>query len=238
MPKVRTSYAGGWRYHARAWIYRKRYWVDVRQWVAFHLDRYLWDAKEITIVGASGGWLLPDKFVNQFARIDIFDLDPLAKRIFQWRFPNVRVNWHHEDFFGESGRRLATRLHANQILFSNVLGQLAGVYAEIWSADDSAQTQFEQNLQSFLKQHPRWASFHDVYSLPFYPNLTLKPTPNLETYVKQLSGKVSVTDHHTLDWIKTIEGDLQPWRLSETRLHLLGWSAAPTLQQVGEPPAL
>ena len=122
---------------------------------------------------------MPTTWLQRFARIDAFDIDPLAAMWFRARHAShlrahgVALHYHRYDAIAHLPALLAQHPKAC-VWFDNLLGQLRYRFGDT----DAAQERLHQ-LHHDLRTHP-WGSVHDAYSgkvqqtpPPITPALTL-----------------------------------------------------------------
>ncbi len=123
--------------------------------------------------------MMPTTWLQRFARIDAFDIDPLAGMWFRARHARhlrahgVALHYHRYDAIAHLPALLAQHPKAC-VWFDNLLGQLRYRFGDT----DAAQERLHQ-LHHDLRTHP-WGSVHDAYSgkvqqnpPPITPALTL-----------------------------------------------------------------
>ena len=123
--------------------------------------------------------MMPTTWLQRFARIDAFDIDPLAGMWFRARHAShlrahgVALHYHRYDAIAHLPALLAQHPKAC-VWFDNLLGQLRYRFGDT----DAAQERLHQ-LHHDLRTHP-WGSVHDAYSgkvqqnpPPITPALTL-----------------------------------------------------------------
>src|SRR5687768_394255 len=122
--------SGGVLYHWRAFRHQWR-WESFRQELRKWLGEWPNEARELILIGPSGGYTLNTEWLKKFERVYAFDLDPLAPLIFRRRHPGVNVTFERRDLlwedaeFSTAGLEAALKRHPRAaVLFSNVLGQL------------------------------------------------------------------------------------------------------------------
>jgi hypothetical protein len=134
-----------------------------------HLDAFLSKVQPHTqhllLIGGSAGWMMPPNWLTRFQRIDAYDIDPLAGRLFTWRHgPHLRqhgvqVTHHRQDALATLPELL--REHPNAcVWFDNVLGQ------HRFRVGDIARAEKELRHLKVSLQGRHWGSVHDVYSGP------------------------------------------------------------------------
>lgn len=150
---------GGLQWHARV-LRRWRLHQPFRNEIAEFLGAWRPAGSRLILVGSSAGWFLPSRFLAQFSRLTMIELDRSAPFFFRLRHGSAlrRAGSSAEWIFGDFVSALPPLLRARRgtpVLFCNVLGQLGLERAdyEEWLAA----------LPSMLEGHP-WASFHDRFS--------------------------------------------------------------------------
>ncbi len=150
---------GGLRWHARV-LRRWRLHQPFRNEIAQFLDDLRPNGRSLILVGSSGGWFLPTRFLAQFSRLTIIELDRSAPFFFRLRHgaglrrAGSSAEWIFEDFVSALPP-LLIQGPGVPVLFCNVLGQLGLERAD-----------YEKRLAALpgmLEGHP-WASFHDRFS--------------------------------------------------------------------------
>ena len=155
---------GGLSWHLHAWRAQARWQATVN-----HLDVFLRKvqphAQHLLLIGGSAGWMMPPNWLTRFQRIDAYDIDPLAGRLFTWRHgPHLRqhgvqVTHHRQDALATLPELL--REHPNAcVWFDNVLGQ------HRFRVGDIARAEKELRHLKVSLQGRHWGSVHDVYSGP------------------------------------------------------------------------
>ena len=206
------SPSGGLRWHWRAWR-SQALWRDTRGQIADWLAQVQPHSDELLLIGASAGWMLPSPWLQRFRRIQVWDLDPLAKPLFAWRHgPALRAALTHWDYHCGDALKALPRLIEKHpqacIFFDNVLGQLrfhAG-------AGPQAATQIEERLRVIKQQlgGREWGSVHDLLSGPglrFRPGQVLPParwrllepkaSPESDAWLAPLGANGQWLDHLT-----------------------------------------
>ena len=156
---------GGLRWHARAFMNRKTLWQPARLAIADWLVQTRPANKHLLLIGGSAGWMMSSAWLQQFQRIDLYDLDPLAELLFRLNhghalsLAGTKLTFHRRDAIQDLEILLSQHPSAS-IFFDNVLGQL-----RFRTEDDD---QAEQALEKFYRRlHKRdWGSIHDLYSGP------------------------------------------------------------------------
>lgn len=167
--------AGGLYYHARAVRYGRK-WMPFVEQVGAWLRSWDCPREGLLLVSPSGGYSLPDEWLSQFKQVIAFDVDPLARIVFERRHPRSKVTWHNLNCFPFEGGKIdwARLIHqfnrqpSYSVLFCNVLGQLealAGHASEINTIPKSL-----MEIRHRLQER-NWASYHDRFSSPYEPDM-------------------------------------------------------------------
>ncbi len=164
-----SDVTGGLRWHLRA-LRRRRLWSPTTSLIAEWLESVKPASKHLLLIGGSAGWMMSSKWLQNFERIDLVDLDPLAMVLFRWnhgralRAVKAKLYTHKSD--GIAGLEALLQSHPQAfVFFDNVLGQ------HRFRVSD--QDQAETDLQDFAKrlQGREWGSVHDLFSGPVEPAL-------------------------------------------------------------------
>ncbi len=164
-----SDVTGGMRWHVRA-LRRRKLWSPTTKLIAEWLDSVKPASKHLLLIGGSAGWMMSGKWLQNFERIDLVDLDSFGMFLF-------RLN--HGTLLSESGTKLYThkqdgiaglevllqRFPDAFVFFDNVLGQ------HRFRVED--QDQAEADLQDFARRLKgrEWGSLHDLFSGPVEPAL-------------------------------------------------------------------
>lgn len=223
--------AGGFLYHCKALLYSKRLWSPFIREIGAWQESWPLQNREIILIGPSAGYSLSKKFIHRFERRMAVDPDPLASKLFQFRFG--KCEWNTNDFFlkgDEETRRAEFKkfLEAHPqsaVLFCNFLGQL-GVF---WS--ESQIDREMKRTQDFLKEnlsHRTWATYHDRFSGKIKPKrLRLSSDHALSNeelidafYPKNVKGELF--DHHTLGFTpQSVPHEYWVWEISPNYYQLI-----------------
>lgn len=163
---------GGVAWHWLAWRSQAR-WASTSQAIEHWLlnQAQVFKASGVAgqpsllLIGASAGWMMSSQWLQQFARVDTFDIDPLAAPLFKWRHgaalkaQGVELHCHTHNALQD----LPALLNAHPkacVFFDNVLGQLR------FQRPSAAWQQVEADIQSIQKQLKgrEWGSVHDRMS--------------------------------------------------------------------------
>ena len=155
---------GGLSWHLTAWRSQNRWQTTVH-----HLDAFLAQvephAPHLLLIGASAGWMMPPNWLSRFERIDAFDIDPLAARLFNWRHGShlkqhgVHVTHHRQDALATLPALLHRHPHAC-VWFDNVLGQ------HRFRVRDVTRAEKELGALKVILEGRSWGSVHDLFSGP------------------------------------------------------------------------
>jgi hypothetical protein len=232
-----TNPAGGLRYHWRALRHRRGCWqpfvVALGDWLAGWRPA----TDRVVLVGPSAGWCLPEAVLARFESLTGIEPDPLARRLFARRFPNLasHLRWHAADYLVPvDGELRAERLHAlvrdfpsHAFLFCNVLGQLP--YLHRAAVEQPSFAVWKHTLAAVFAERP-FASFHDRLSgacvaRPEALGATL-PVPLgsadlAERYLVTGAGAVEVEDHATGDLFPGRPRTLLAWEITPGWTHLV-----------------
>jgi hypothetical protein len=162
---VAFDITGGLRWHGRAFMRRKTLWQPTRLAIADWLAQTSPANKHLLLIGGSAGWMMSSDWLQQFQRIDLYDLDPLAGLLFRLnhgralKLAGTKLYFHRRDAIQDLEILLSQHPSAS-IFFDNVLGQLRFRIED----DDQA----EQSLEKFYRRLNKrdWGSIHDLYSGP------------------------------------------------------------------------
>lgn len=119
---------GGLLWHARAWR-RQGAWRGTCGQIGQWLGEVRPISRELVIIGASAGWMMPSAWLQRFEKISTFDIDRWAAPLFRLRHgavlrrSGVDLRCHTSDAIGRLDEVLAENPRA-AVLFDNVLGQL------------------------------------------------------------------------------------------------------------------
>ena len=201
---------GGLAWHWLAWRSQAR-WAPTSQAIeAWLLQNTLpvtptAGQRSLLLIGASAGWMMSSQWLGQFARVDTFDIDPLAATLFKWRHGaalkahGTELHCHTHDAL-QNLPHLLSQFPQACVFFDNVLGQLRFLQA---AADWQ---QIEKRLQSLKVQLKgrAWGSVHDRMSGPTLERLTSQaelpvrhPDWNDQHWLTQLNAQSPWLDHLT-----------------------------------------
>lgn len=153
---------GGLLWHARAWR-RQGAWRGTCGQIGQWLGEVRPISRELVIIGASAGWMMPSAWLQRFEKISTFDIDRWAAPLFRLRHgavlrrSGVDLRCHTSDAIGRLDEVLAENPRA-AVLFDNVLGQLRFLHASI----DTTAACLDRVKRSVRRRE--WGSLHDAYS--------------------------------------------------------------------------
>ncbi len=225
------SQSGGLLYHWRAHRQQKLwspFCTDLANWLA----TWPCSRQRLIVFGASGGYTLPTTWLQTFAEVQAYDMDPLAPWFFRKRH-SCAVSFFEQNLFWQEGQLSLTPLNRilassspATLLFSNILGQipLEGRTQEAeWS-------QFLLDLRQLLRGH-NWASYHDLITLDALPfaahaqtTLMFQTTPGAwrATLPKLKIANLQITDHLTESaWTSGLQRRRLGWSISPSNLHMI-----------------
>lgn len=198
---------GGVAWHWLAWRSQAR-WASTSQAIEHWLlnQAQVFKASGVAgqpsllLIGASAGWMMSSQWLQQFARVDTFDIDPLAAPLFKWRHgaalksQGVELHCHTHNALQD----LQTLLNAHPkacVFFDNVLGQLR------FQKSASAWQQVEADIQKIQKQLKgrEWGSVHDRMS-----------GPTLEKIVETDALPVRNSQQNDQQWLTQLNAE-SPW---------------------------
>jgi hypothetical protein len=205
---------GGVAWHWLAWRTQAR-WASTSQAIEHWLlnQAQVFKASGVVgqpsllLIGASAGWMMSSQWLQQFARVDTFDIDPLAAPLFKWRHgaalkaQGVELHCHTHNALQD----LPALLNAHPkacVFFDNVLGQLR------FQKSASAWQQVEADIQKIQKQLKgrEWGSVHDRMSGPTLEKIVETDTlpvrnsqQNDQQWLTQLNAESPWLDHLTHD---------------------------------------
>jgi hypothetical protein len=144
--------------------------------------------------------MMSTQWLQQFARVDTFDIDPLAAPLFKWRYgaalkaQGVELHCHTHNALQD----LPALLNAHPkacVFFDNVLGQLR------FQRPSAAWQQVEADIQKIQKQLKgrEWGSVHDRMS-----------GPTLEKIVESDALPVRNSQQNDQQWLTQLNAE-SPW---------------------------
>jgi hypothetical protein len=154
----------------------------------------------LLLIGASAGWMMSSQWLEQFAKVDTYDIDPLAAVLFKWRHgaalkvAGTELHCHTRDALQDLPSLLSSHPKAC-VFFDNVLGQLRFQnLATDWQLVERRLKQFKVLLKG-----REWGSIHDRMS---------GPTTNLIQHIHDLP--VRHADWHDQKWLTQLDAQ-SPW---------------------------
>ena len=153
---------GGLLWHTRAWR-RQGAWRGTCGQIGQWLGQVRPSSRELLIIGASAGWMMPSAWLQRFEKVSTFDIDRWAAPLFRLRHgavlrrSGVDLRCHTRDAIGRLDEVLGEHPRA-AVLFDNVLGQLRFLHASI----DTTAACLDRVKRSVRRRE--WGSLHDAYS--------------------------------------------------------------------------
>lgn len=161
----RAQRTGGWRWHVRA-MRAGRSWADACTAIAEWLETMpTVSSRRLVWVGASAGWMIPERWLLRFRQIDVVDLDPLCAPLLALRrgraLARASIRWqvHRFDALERMDELLSTWPDA-LVLFDNVLGQQRYRYQD----GEALESWLDRLDQRMIGR--AWGSIHDYLSGP------------------------------------------------------------------------
>jgi hypothetical protein len=155
---------GGLNWHVHAFQSQKRWQPTVA-----HIEHFLVRCQphhtHLLLMGCSAGWMMPTAWLTQFSRIDAYDIDPLAHRLFNWRHgralrhSQTQIRHHRQDAMAHLPELLAKHPQAS-IWFDNMLGQ------HRYRIRDEVQVEQDLRALKTTLAGRDWGSVHDLLSGP------------------------------------------------------------------------
>ncbi len=156
--------SGGLQWHWRAWR-SQALWRPTCEQISTSLAQLAPASSELLLIGASAGWMMPSRWLQGFAKVTTWDIDPLAAPLFRWR---------HAAALKASGSELVCRTgdalagfdqllgkHPDAcIFFDNVLGQ----YRFHFKNPEQAAQKIDRVVRSLRGRE--WGALHEVCSGP------------------------------------------------------------------------
>jgi hypothetical protein len=203
---------GGLAWHWLAWRSQAR-WAPtsqaIAQWLLQNAAPALGQQPQrqatLLLIGASAGWMMSSQWLGQFARVDTFDIDPLAATLFKWRHAaalkatGTELNCHTQDAMQNLPGLLSSHPGAC-VFFDNVLGQVRFQHpANDWQLIEKKLKQLKVQLKG-----REWGSVHDRMSGPLVdaisdsaPLPVRHPDWNDQHWLTQLNAQSPWLDHLT-----------------------------------------
>lgn len=216
------SASGGLIYHWRALRFSRQLWRSYQDSTAVWLEGWRPQAKNLVLIGASGGYALNKEFLARFEKIGVVDPDPWAKKVFRFRFAPLKISWSATNYFKAGRFRTLSRdFPDSAFLFSNILGQLPLMGIDLLGP-------LRDEWRAFLNES-EWASFHDLwstdFSVPVSGEIWLSPNSRIEPSVLHFAPNGVprvVRDHMTKDLFRlSVERAQWLWRLKPGTTHCI-----------------
>lgn len=219
--------AGGLIYHVRAHRYRDSLWVPFRHQVSNLLEEWNPHARQLLILGPSGGYTLPTDFLERFDKVWLSDPDPLAPFFFRRSHPDIRTEWIKTNLVFERDRYRSELLTGwlaqhpdTAVLFSNLLGQLPLLNRNLEALQD-----WWGDILVKLDSRS-WFSYHDVFSFPGRIPLPARLAageviPQLMASATGRKSVLDLIDHGTTELFADPVAHLT-WQLTPKRTHIIG----------------
>ena len=232
---------GGMAWHWLAWRSQAR-WAPtsnaIEKWLLSNAQAFkpnnLEGQPSLLLIGASAGWMMSSQWLQKFARVDTFDIDPWAAMLFKWRHgkalqaSHTALHCHTRDALQD----LQALLSANPkacVFFDNVLGQLR--FQNL--ATDWQQVERELKQIKVQLKGREWGSLHDRMSGPTtgpiqsHSDLPVRhPDWHEQNWLTQLDAQSPWLDHLTQDIFPTgVSVQDFAWNFSANYRHWLqaGW---------------
>ena len=232
---------GGLAWHWLAWRSKSR-WAPTSQaiehWLLHHVQAFKPGHSErqpgLLLIGASAGWMMSSQWLQQFARVDTFDIDPLAAYLFKLRHgaalraAGTALHCHQRDALQDLPS-LLSEYPKSCVFFDNVLGQLR------FENLNTNWLQVEKKLKQLklLLKGREWGSLHDRMSGPTTHNIEHNSDMPVrhsdwddQHWLTQLNAQSPWLDHLTQDVFPTGTSVQNfAWNFSPTYRHWLqaGW---------------
>lgn len=148
-------YSGGVVYHFRALRNLKALWSDHLAHTRAFLEEWNPQSNSLVLIGPSGGYSLPKKWLQKFSSITAYEPDAIARKIFELR-NGIKPHWITEPFhFDRLPSGGITFPENSAILFCNLLGQI--------DFDEKAGLEAQEELCKLARTY-ELASYHDILS--------------------------------------------------------------------------
>ena len=235
---VNAGGTGGLNWHLHALTNRHRWMTSIAQLDHFLTGTRLPSYDHLLLIGCSAGWMMPPHWLQQFKRIDTFDIDPFARLLFGLRhghaLSRLGVAWQHHRMDALNHLNDLTLQHPHSVLwFDNLLGQL-----RYQNPRTEAVEQQLDLLKHQLQSHC-WGSVHDWLSGPVDRSIRLSDvqaekamasTAHQPEFAQGLLQRLKAqgvwSDHLTSHVFPDNTTCLYlPWSFSQERWHWLqaGW---------------
>jgi hypothetical protein len=163
---LNPNVTGGIFWHWQAWRSQDEWQPTVETLEAWLLQQTTEKTSDsLLIIGASAGWMMPSKWLQQFKEVHTFDIDPLAAPLFKWRHAKALsrqgtlLQCHTQNALSDLPGLLQQHPKAC-VFFDNVLGQLRFTESNVQLV--------EKNIAEIVKslRNREWGSVHDRMSGP------------------------------------------------------------------------
>lgn len=195
---------GGLHWHWQAWRSQARWALtcdEIEKWLLAQAA----PTEELLLIGASAGWMLSTPWLMRFKRIQAWDIDPLAGRLFKLRHgaalkaQGVVLNYQTGDALTRLPYLLREQAQAT-VFFDNVLGQIRFQHPNPQQA--------EKRLMGITRalRGRHWGSVHDRLSGPVvaaWPGHELPDT-------RQTKQGAKNEPQETQEWL-ALMGAQSPW---------------------------
>lgn len=225
-------HAGGtgglnWHVHAHGSLQR---WQPTLALIDGFLAQVKPSTKHLVLIGGSAGWMMPQRWLQQFETIDAYDIDPMASWLLDWRHGRAL----RQNGVGVQHHRLDALAHLPDVLqqhpqafvwFDNVLGQ------HRYRIRDEVRVERELSELKTTLAGRSWGSLHDWLSGPV--NVSKTPTalaPLLRTHITPGSINDTLTQQLLQDvgahtaWSDHLTQVVLP---ADTPTHLMPWAFRP-----------
>ena len=220
--------SGGIFWHGRAWRSQAA-WHQTCTEIATALAGCEHASSELLLIGASAGWMMSSNWLQGFAKVDTWDIDPLAAPLFRWRHgaalkaSDCALTCHRSDAFANLEQLLQDRPNAC-IFFDNVLGQ----YRFHCTDPDQA----SENIAHLVRRlrGREWGSLHEVYSGPVERPRGQHRLPAMQRRVQGTSDSAALDQHWfeelgaTGEWLDHLTSSVFP---EATLVHHIAWPFKP-----------
>ncbi len=230
--------SGGLAYHYLAWRHKKL-WLPYQAQLKNFFEKNIPVCGQLVIIGASGGYTLPNSWLSQFEQIFVVDPDPLAHFFFHRQHPNLSPIWSKKNYLLDSSYRWDPSGLNNLLrdypdclpFFSNIIGQLPLLIREPDLSHFSTWSIWQKEWSKTLSKKS-WVSVHDLFSsqqepnLPFPSNITSLSKQDLIEKLYSKEKSVTLTDHLTYNLLpKATTSAHFIWPLFSQQIHLVEVSA-------------
>ncbi len=219
---------GGVLYHYLALKHRNHLWNPFKSSLSRFINGLSTDSNKLVLIGPSGGYCLPQKFITKLNKIEAFDPDLLAKIIFNSRHSPINIKWHSRDCLvndQSSNFQILNQFKPSHIiLLSNIYGQMRCLFKS-----ERLYNSWKVNFLNLIKGF-EFISYHDIYSFKstFKLNSTLNKTYNSFDLLKNdlvlysKTQKIEFVDHLTHDDFDFVKKKVYfLWELHPNNYHII-----------------